>query len=37
MELDAAIRDRRSIRKYLPQPVEQEKIDAVLEAARLCQ
>ena len=37
MELDAVIRDRRSIRKYLPQPVEQEKIDAVLEAARLCQ
>lgn len=37
MELDAVIRNRRSIRKYLPQPVEQEKIDAVLEAARLCQ
>ena len=35
MELDAVIRDRRSIRKYLPQPVAQEKIDAVLEAARL--
>lgn len=37
MELDAVIRDRRSIRKYLPQPVEQEKIDAVLNAARLSQ
>jgi len=29
------IESRRSIRKYLPQPVEREKIEACLEAARL--
>lgn len=37
MELDAVILARRSIRKYLPQPVEEDKLAAVLEAARLCQ
>lgn len=30
-----SIRHRRSIRKYLPTPVEEEKLQAVLEAARL--
>jgi len=29
------IRDRRSIRKYLPTPVEEEKLTALIEAARL--
>ena len=29
------IESRRSIRKYLPQPVEREKVEACLEAARL--
>ena len=29
------VESRRSIRKYLPQPVEREKIEACLEAARL--
>ena len=37
MELDAVILARRSIRKYLSQPVEEDKLAAVLEAARLCQ
>ncbi|MDD5401722.1 MAG: nitroreductase family protein [Dehalococcoidales bacterium] len=35
MELDDALKARRSIRKYSPQPVEREKIDQCLEAARL--
>ena len=35
MELMDVIRDRRSIRKYRPDPVPQDKIDAILEAARL--
>jgi nitroreductase len=30
-----AIRTRRSIRKYDPRPIEQDKLDMVLEAARL--
>jgi len=30
-----AIKTRRSIRKYLPKPIEQEKLDRVLEAGRL--
>jgi nitroreductase len=34
MELQKAIRHRRSIRKYQSKEVEKEKIDAVLEAAR---
>ena len=34
MELDAVILARRSIRKYLSQPVEEDKLAAVLEAAR---
>ncbi|MCX6565786.1 MAG: nitroreductase family protein [Candidatus Aminicenantes bacterium] len=33
--LGRLIESRRSIRKYLPQPVEREKIEACLEAARL--
>ncbi|MDD8020370.1 MAG: nitroreductase family protein [Acidobacteriota bacterium] len=35
MTLDHIIQSRRSIRRYLPQPVEREKIMACLEAARL--
>jgi nitroreductase len=35
MELFEAIRTRRSIRKYIDQPVEEEKLQAVLEAIRL--
>lgn len=35
MELFEAIKTRRSIRKYKPDPVEEEKLQAVLEAARL--
>jgi nitroreductase len=35
MELMEAIRQRRSIRKYLPDPVSDEDLDVVLEAARL--
>jgi len=35
MELMEAIRKRRSIRKYRPDPVPQEDIEYVLEAARL--
>lgn len=35
MTLDEIIQRRRSIRRYLPQPVEKEKILACLEAARL--
>jgi len=34
MELEEAIRNRRSIRAYKPKPVEEEKIERVLEAAR---
>ena len=35
MELWEAIRQRRSIRKYKDQPVEEEKLNRVLEAGRL--
>jgi len=35
MDIFQAIRDRRSIRKYKEIPVEREKIDQVLDAARL--
>ncbi len=35
MDIFQVIRDRRSIRKYKDTPVEQEKIEQVLEAARL--
>lgn len=35
MELMEAIRSRRSIRRYRPDPVEKEDIEYVLEAARL--
>ncbi|HEY6011103.1 MAG TPA: nitroreductase family protein, partial [Nitrospirota bacterium] len=35
MELFEAIRTRRSVRKYLNKPVEEEKLQAVLEAVRL--
>lgn len=35
MELDRVIKERRSIRKFLDKPVEREKINACLEAARL--
>jgi nitroreductase len=35
MELMEAIRTRRSIRKYLDKPVEDDKLQAVLEAVRL--
>jgi len=34
MEVLEAINSRRSIRKFLPKPVEEEKLQAVLEAAR---
>jgi nitroreductase len=34
-EIDRCIADRRSIRKYREQPVEKEKLEQVLEAARL--
>lgn len=34
MELDQAIKTRRSIRKYLKKPVEREKIIALIEAAQ---
>lgn len=34
MELLEAIRDRRSVRSYLDKPVEQYKIEKILEAAR---
>jgi nitroreductase len=35
MELFDAIRERRSVRKYLDKPVEEEKLRAVLEAVRM--
>ena len=35
MEFMEVVRQRRSVRKYRPDPVPQAKIDAVLEAARL--
>lgn len=35
MDVLEAIRSRRSIRSYLPRPVEEEKLTQVLEAARL--
>lgn len=35
MELEKAIASRRSVRKYADKPVEREKINACLEAARL--
>lgn len=35
MEVLDIIKNRRSIRKYKSQPVEKEKLDAILEAARL--
>ena len=35
MTVMEAVQARRSVRKYLPKPVEQEKLDAVLEAIRL--
>ena len=35
MELEQAIRTRRSVRKFAAKPVEREKINACLEAARL--
>lgn len=35
MDTLTAIKARRSIRKYKPQPIEPEKLEAVLEAARL--
>ena len=35
MGVMTAIRERRSVRKYTEQPVEKEKLDLVLEAARL--
>jgi nitroreductase len=35
LELSEAIRNRTSIRKYLPRPVESEKIVACIDAARL--
>jgi len=34
MEVIQAIKERRSIRKYLPKPVPEDKLNAVLEAAR---
>ena len=35
MELEQILRERRSIRRFLDKPVEREKINACLEAARL--
>lgn len=35
MEVMEAIRTRRSVRKYAPDPIPDEKLDIVLEAARL--
>ena len=35
MELEKVIQDRRSVRKYQEKPVEREKINACIEAARL--
>jgi nitroreductase len=35
MDLTEAIKKRRSIRKYLPRKVENDKLDRVLEAGRL--
>lgn len=35
MEIHEAIRARKSVRSYLDKPVEQDKLDRVLEAARL--
>ena len=35
MDLYEAIKSRRSVRSYLNKPVEQEKLDRILEAARL--
>lgn len=37
MEFDQVIQNRRSIRKFQQQPVETEKITAILDCARLCQ
>jgi nitroreductase len=35
MQLKKLIEDRYSVRAYLPQPVEQEKINYILDCARL--
>lgn len=37
MEFDQIIQDRRSIRKFISKEVEEEKVVALLESARLCQ
>lgn len=37
MQVEQAIRERRSIRKFQDRPVEPEKLDMLIEAARLCQ
>ena len=37
MELESVIQKRRSIRKFLARDVENEKIEKILECARLCQ
>lgn len=37
MEFEKVVEDRRSIRKYLPQKIEEDKIYKLLEMARLCQ
>lgn len=37
MELETVICNRRSIRKFQKKPVEKEKVQALLESARLCQ
>ncbi len=37
MEFEKVVEDRRSIRAYLSKPVEEDKIDKLLEMARLCQ
>lgn len=37
MELIKVIEERRSIRKFADRPIETEKLQRVLEAARLCQ
>lgn len=37
MEFNEVIQNRRSIRQFMPQEVEQDKVDQLIESARLCQ
>lgn len=36
MELEEVIRQRRSIRKFKSTPIEEAKLEKLIEAARLC-